>query len=122
MGLPRGRAAAGRRRRHPAADRASTRWACARARGTRRCFTTLKLAGIAALCVCAFALPHAGAPPDAAAAVPQVARPLWLALVLAMIPVLFAYDGWTDATYVAGEITDAAPQPAHRHRLGARCW
>ena len=25
-------------------------------------------------------------------------------MALAMIPVLFAYDGWTDATYVGGEI------------------
>jgi amino acid transporter len=33
-----------------------------------------------------------------------MARPLWIALVLAMIPVLFAYDGWTDSTYVGGEV------------------
>src|SRR5262249_25654126 len=28
------------------------------------------------------------------------------ALALAMIPVLFAYDGWTDSTYVAGEVVE----------------
>jgi APA family basic amino acid/polyamine antiporter len=27
-------------------------------------------------------------------------------MMLAMIPVLFAYDGWTDATYVGGEIVE----------------
>lgn len=70
--------------------------------GTASLFTTLKLLGIAALCVAAFTLPHpAPAAPVAAAA---AARPLWLAMALAMIPVLFAYDGWTDATYVGGEI------------------
>ncbi len=78
---------------------------------TQTLFTTLKVAGIAALCFCAFALPHAGpdaggaaagaATAEAAAAAPP---PLYLALVLAMIPILFAYDGWTDVTYVAGEV------------------
>ncbi|HKQ20045.1 MAG TPA: amino acid permease, partial [Candidatus Eisenbacteria bacterium] len=33
-------------------------------------------------------------------------HPLLLAFVIAMIPILFAYDGWTDSTYVAGEIVD----------------
>ena len=33
-------------------------------------------------------------------------HPLLLAFVLAMIPILFAYDGWTDSTYVAGEIVE----------------
>jgi len=72
--------------------------------GTASLFTTLKVLGIAALCVAAFALPHAAAlgPPAAPAA--HAARPLLLGLALAMIPVLFAYDGWTDATYVGGEI------------------
>lgn len=31
-------------------------------------------------------------------------EPLLLAFIVAMIPVLFAYDGWTDSTYVGGEI------------------
>src|SRR5439155_6509392 len=68
-------------------------------------FTTLKVIGILALCVHAFTLPatHAvGAP--LAAAPPHAPRPLLIALVVAMIPTLFAYDGWTDSTYVAGEI------------------
>ena len=77
---------------------------------TQTIFTTLKVVGIAALCACAFALPHAG-PDDAArqavADAPVSAPPpVLLGLVLAMIPILFAYDGWTDSTYVAGEIRD----------------
>jgi basic amino acid/polyamine antiporter, APA family len=76
-----------------------------RGAGAAALLTTLKLLGIVALCAAAFLLPHASptavaAPAAAAAAAP----PLWLAMVLAMIPVLFAYDGWTDATYVGGEI------------------
>ncbi len=77
---------------------------------TQTLFTTLKVLGIAALCVCAFALPHTG--PDEAArravaeAPPETTPPVLLGLVLAMIPILFAYDGWTDSTYVAGEIKD----------------
>jgi basic amino acid/polyamine antiporter, APA family len=100
--------------------------------GTQTLFTTLKVIGILALCLAAFGLPHAGpaggvgaiapaggapglaVPADsatiaaaaaaAAATSSAAARPLWLALVVAMIPILFAYDGWTDSTYVAGEI------------------
>jgi basic amino acid/polyamine antiporter, APA family len=76
--------------------------------GTASLFTTLKVLGIAALCVAAFVLPHSG---PLAGAVPPVAparesHPLLLAMVLAMIPVLFAYDGWTDSTYVGGEVID----------------
>jgi APA family basic amino acid/polyamine antiporter len=78
--------------------------------GTASLFTTLKVLGIAALCVAAFALPHAGplanAPAAAAGSPAPAARPLALAMVLAMIPVLFAYDGWTDSTYVGGEIVE----------------
>lgn len=78
---------------------------------TQTIFTTLKVAGIAALCVCAFALPHGGPGPEATQALANAGAaatppPLLLGLVLAMIPILFAYDGWTDSTYVAGEIKD----------------
>jgi APA family basic amino acid/polyamine antiporter len=72
--------------------------------GAASLLTTLKLLGIAALCAAAFLLPHAPAAAAPVAAAADVARPLWLAMALAMIPVLFAYDGWTDATYVGGEI------------------
>ena len=75
---------------------------------TQSLFTTLKLIGILALCVGAFTLAArfpAGPLPEGGAA-PAAAKPLLLALVAAMIPVLFAYDGWTDSTYVAGEILE----------------
>lgn len=77
---------------------------------TQTIFTTLKVVGILALVVCAFALPHSGPGAGAAAAAPEApggAPPsLFIAIVLAMIPILFAYDGWTDSTYVAGEIKE----------------
>jgi amino acid transporter len=78
---------------------------------TQTLFTTLKVLGIAALCFCAFALPHAGPgaeATDAVAAATSASAPpsVFIALVLAMIPILFAYDGWTDVTYVAGEVKD----------------
>jgi amino acid transporter len=72
---------------------------------TQTLLTTLKVAGILLLCFAAFALPHGGAAPGGDTAAPPLsASPLWLAFVAAMIPILFAYDGWTDSTYVAGEI------------------
>jgi APA family basic amino acid/polyamine antiporter len=74
--------------------------------GTQSLFTTLKVIGIAALCVAAFTLtsthPHGAAPPP----VEHTTKPLMIAFVVAMIPILFAYDGWTDSTYVAGEIVN----------------
>src|SRR6185503_20590791 len=61
--------------------------------GTQTLLTTAKVIGIAGLCFAAFAAGAAG-------------HPVLLAFVLAMIPILFAYDGWTDSTYVAGEIVN----------------
>jgi basic amino acid/polyamine antiporter, APA family len=75
---------------------------------TQSVFTTLKVIGIAALCVAAFTLPSrfpaSPFPADAAAALPD--RSLLSALALAMISILFAYDGWTDSTYCAGEVVE----------------
>ena len=73
--------------------------------GTASLFTTLKVGGILMLCGAAFLLPHAAPSSEIA---PPVLPPLVLGFVAAMISVLFAYDGWTDATYVAGEIRDPA--------------
>jgi len=77
---------------------------------TQTILTTAKVLGIVALCAAAFALPHAT--PAASSAVfqgagapaPVSAHPLLIAFAVAMIPIFFAYDGWTDSTYVAGEI------------------
>lgn len=75
--------------------------------GTQTLFTLLKVAGIALLCGAAFLLPHGGPPPtDAPAAAALVPPPLLAGFVAAMISILFAYDGWTDATYVGGEVKD----------------
>jgi len=73
---------------------------------TQSLFTTLKVIGILGLCVAAFALPHTAGPEAAAGGPAGAGKPILLALVIAMIPVLFAYDGWTDSTYVAGEIVE----------------
>src|SRR5437867_7061599 len=72
--------------------------------GTQSLFTTLKVIGIAALCGAAFALPASHPPSPVAAATAPAAIPFLKALPLAMISILFAYDGWTDSTYVAGEV------------------
>ena len=75
---------------------------------TQTTLTTLKVAGILLLCVAAFALPHQGPPAGAGASAAPASpvHPLWLAFVAAMIPIFFAYDGWTDSTYVAGEVVN----------------
>jgi amino acid transporter len=75
---------------------------------TQTFLTTTKVVGILGLCAAAFLLPHAGPPAGEALAGGSGAppHPILLGLVLAMIPILFAYDGWTDSTYVAGEIVN----------------
>jgi basic amino acid/polyamine antiporter, APA family len=87
--------------------------------GTQTLLTTAKIIGILGLCAAAFLLPRLG--PDALAAhetslraaaaaagtapeTPHLPHPIFLALALSMIPIFFAYDGWTDSTYVAGEV------------------
>ncbi len=75
---------------------------------TTSLFTTAKVVGLLLLCAAAFLLPAthpaAAVAPGEPGAVPHVG--LLQALALAMISILFAYDGWTDATYVAEEIVE----------------
>jgi APA family basic amino acid/polyamine antiporter len=73
---------------------------------TQSLFTTLKVLGIAGLCAAAFLLPqsHPATAVDAATHAPETS--FLQALALAMISILFAYDGWTDSTYVAGEVVN----------------
>ncbi|HYM81839.1 MAG TPA: amino acid permease, partial [Candidatus Limnocylindria bacterium] len=73
--------------------------------GTAALFTTLKVFGILVLCGAAFSLvpTHPPVTPPVAAPDASAASPLLLGFIAAMIPVLFAYDGWTDVTYVGGE-------------------
>ena len=77
---------------------------------TQSVFTTLKMIGIFALIVLAFTLhathPAGPLPEGETGAAVATTRPLMMALVVAMIPILFAYDGWTDATYVGGEVVN----------------
>jgi amino acid transporter len=56
--------------------------------------------------VAAFTLPasHPASPVPAAAA--ASAKPLIVGFFVAMVSILFAYDGWTDSTYVAGEVIE----------------
>jgi len=76
--------------------------------GTQSLFTTAKLAGILILCVAAFTMPSVH--PPGVVETPGTAggagHPLLQAFALAMIGILFAYDGWTDSTYVAGEVVN----------------
>ena len=79
--------------------------------GTAALFTTLKVAGILGLCGAAFLLgpthPPGPLPEGATGLAGGAAQSgLVLAFISAMIPVLFAYDGWTDVTYVGGECRD----------------
>ncbi len=75
---------------------------------TQSVFTTAKLVGILALCVAAFTLPtvHPPGVVETAGTAGSAGHPLMQALALAMIGILFAYDGWTDSTYVAGEVVN----------------
>ncbi len=76
--------------------------------GTQSVFTTAKLAGIIGLCIVAFALPssHAATAITEPLVAGNAGHALMQAFALSMITILFAYDGWTDSTYVAGEVVN----------------
>jgi amino acid transporter len=74
--------------------------------GTQSLFTTLKVVGILGLCVAAYALKAGPATEAVPTATANASGSFLQALALAMISILFAYDGWTDSTYVAGEVID----------------
>jgi len=76
--------------------------------GTQSLFTTAKVIGILGLCLAAFALrpSHPPDPMEHALVAGNAGHPLVLAFLLSMITILFAYDGWTDSTYVAGEVVN----------------
>ena len=67
-------------------------------------FMVLKIAAIGALVACGLFL----APKAVALQTTSVAQPGPRAFLAAMIAVLFAYGGWATATFVSGEIKDAA--------------
>ena len=74
--------------------------------GTQSLFTTAKVIGILGLCAAAFLLPARNAASVMGAAPAAETHSFLQALALAMISILFAYDGWTDSTYVAGEVIE----------------
>jgi len=76
--------------------------------GTQSVFTTAKLVGILGLCAAAFLVPtsHAPSPLEHPLVAGNAGHSLMLALALSMITILFSYDGWTDSTYVAGEVVN----------------
>ncbi|MEQ1832129.1 MAG: amino acid permease [Candidatus Eisenbacteria bacterium] len=76
--------------------------------GTQSLFTTAKLLGIIGLCIAAFALPstHAATAITQPLVAGNAGHALMQAFALSMITILFAYDGWTDSTYVAGEVVN----------------
>ena len=71
---------------------------------TQSVLTTLKVIGILGLCLAAFTLPASYAASTMPAATTGSAKPLVIGFFVAMVSILFAYDGWTDSTYVAGEV------------------
>jgi APA family basic amino acid/polyamine antiporter len=76
--------------------------------GTQSLFTTAKLVGILGVCLAAFTLAstHAPTPVEQTLAAGNAGHALLRAFALSMITILFAYDGWTDSTYVAGEVVN----------------
>jgi len=77
---------------------------------TQSVLTTLKVIGILGLCAAAFGLPATHAASPMAVAALATRNPIVTAFFVAMVAILFAYDGWTDSTYVAGEVLN--PQRA----------
>src|SRR6266436_1026925 len=65
-----------------------------------------ELPGFTPVCLAAFmvASTHAATPLEHPVLAGNAGHPLMLAFALSMITILFAYDGWTDSTYVAGEV------------------
>jgi basic amino acid/polyamine antiporter, APA family len=74
--------------------------------GTQSLFTTLKVIGIGALCAAAVTLPARFPASAVTAGGPASEHPFLVGFAVAMIPILFAYDGWTDSTFVAGEVVN----------------
>lgn len=80
--------------------------------------TALKIAALLALVMLGFV---AIAPEPTAAAVTReaVAMGPWAAFGLAMVPVLWSYDGWSDVGYVSGEVKDPQRTLPRAFLLGA---
>lgn len=78
----------------------SVRWGAA----VQNLSTVAKIAGIVGLAVLGFLL---GDGSSGALAGPIELEPLsWVGFGLAMVSVMWAYDGWADLTFIAGEVKD----------------
>ena len=70
--------------------------------------TTVKVAGLLTLVVGSFFFAEAVAPPADAGAVSEASGGIWALLRfvgIGVAAVFFTYDGWTDVTHVAGEVS-----------------
>ncbi|MFN2567356.1 MAG: APC family permease [Gemmatimonadaceae bacterium] len=65
----------------------------------------LKIAAIVALVTIGWLATGGATPPDAIAS-PPAQRPLPASFAAALVPVLFAFGGWQNASFVAGELKD----------------
>ena len=94
-------------------DRRSTTSACARARVVQNAVTVVKIGSIVALAVLGPAGARRRSRADFAAAACRQAA-CWRAFGVAMIAVLWSYDGWYGFTFLAGEMRRPGAQPAAR--------
>jgi amino acid transporter len=69
-------------------------------KGTQNLLTCAKVLGL--VCIVAVGLAFPYSEPSAA----EVETPDWIPLVAAMIPILWTYAGWHEASYVAAEVRD----------------
>ena len=74
--------------------------------------TVAKVVALVGLALLAFAL---GDPAEGAFAQPiQLSPTSWSGFGIALVAVLWAYDGWADLTFLGGEVRDPARGPASR--------
>lgn len=75
---------------------------------TQNIFTVLKLVAIGMVVLAGLFLAGGGTPcPDCAVQVPASGWPMFGAVAAALVPVLFAYGGWQQTNFIAGELVDA---------------
>lgn len=86
--------------------------------GAQRVLTSVKVGALALLCLAAVLAPGAGARAEAAPALPS-AEPAWATLLGALVVLLWTYDGWSDASLVAGELRDPGRNLGGAVALGA---
>lgn len=81
-------------------------WGVRAAAGLQSATALAKYAGLAVVAVAAFVADPATVAAAASAPAPSEPMGAWEASLAAVVPVLWAYDGWVDVTSVAGEVRD----------------